>query len=158
MLVAPDVPTDVKVALTKYLVTAKAPASLPTVTKSVGTAAGSGSDGMDVKPVSTGLDNIVDKTAEVAPKVVPVVAESTVRVVDKVSDTSGKIVSDVTTTVDNVSNNMSNMLIKISAVVFIILIIIIFIIIYIKKRSSIKIKNEVLEKIKIISPDESENK
>jgi hypothetical protein len=35
-----------------------------------------------------GLDNIVDKTAEIAPKVIPPVAESTVKIVDKVSDTS----------------------------------------------------------------------
>jgi hypothetical protein len=53
VLIAKDVPAEVKVALANYLITAKAPIPTPTVTKAIGTASGSGDTNLNVTPVST---------------------------------------------------------------------------------------------------------
>lgn len=53
VLIAKDVPAEVKVALANYLITAKAPVPTATVTKAIGTASGSGDTNLNVTPVST---------------------------------------------------------------------------------------------------------
>lgn len=109
VLQSPDVDPATKVALAQALVQVQANKPKPTVTKAVGAATSSGdTPNTSVEPVAVGVDNIVNKVAETAPKVVVPVAAAT-----------KDVVKNVTTTVDTVSNDWKKTIIIISVALII---------------------------------------
>lgn len=109
VLQSPDVDPATKVALAQALVQVQANKPKPTVTKAVGAATSSGDNpNTSVEPVAVGVDNVVNKVAETAPKVVVPVAAAT-----------KDVVKDVATTVDTVSNDWKKSIIVISVALII---------------------------------------
>lgn len=95
VLTSPDVDPATKVALTQALIQVQAAKAKPTVTKSVGAATSTGDNpNTTVEPVSVGMDNVVNRVAEVAPKVVEPVAKATTEVVKDAATTTQKVSSD----------------------------------------------------------------
>lgn len=95
VLTSPSVDPTTKIALTHAIMQVKAAQAKPTVTKSVGAATSSGDNPKSaVEPVAVGLDNIVNRAAEVAPKVVV-----------PVTTAAKSVVKNVSTTVDDVSKD-----------------------------------------------------
>lgn len=127
VLTDPSVDTTTKVELAKAVAQMKPIPPLNTVTKTVSAATVSGGAASDIEPMKVGLDNVVDKVAQVAPKVVTPVADATKHVV-----------KDVTTTVDTISNDWkTNVAIIAIAVVFVLIIIALVIYGYLRKRNNI---------------------
>lgn len=95
VLTSPDVDPATKVALAQAIVQVKAAQSKPTVTKSVGAATSTGeTPPTEVEPVAVGLDNVVNRVAEVTPKVVEPVAKATAEVVKDAAVTTQKVSED----------------------------------------------------------------
>lgn len=95
VLTSPDVDPATKVALAQAIVQVKAAQSKPTVTKSVGAATSTGeTPPTEVEPVAVGLDNVVNRVAEVTPKVVEPVAKATAEVVKDAAVTTQKVSKD----------------------------------------------------------------
>lgn len=99
IMLSPDVPAEAKVAIAKTYLTTPAPEIQPAATSTLGAATGSGAEPPKVQPIRTGIDNVVDKVAEVTPKVVPPIANATKDVVNNTVDTVGDATK---TTVTNV--------------------------------------------------------
>ena len=128
VLTSPDVDPQTKVAIAQAIVQVQASKPKPTVTKAVGAATSTGEKpDTSVEPVAVGVDNVVNRVAEAAPKVVAPVASAT---------KDG--VKDVTTTVDGVSKDWKLVWIVVSVVVTIIVGLIAFIVWRIKQRSVAK--------------------
>ena len=95
VLQSPDVDPATKVALAQALVQVQANKPRPTVTKAVGAATSSGDNpNTSVEPVAVGVDNVVNRVAEVTPKVVEPVAKATAEVVKDAAVTTQKVSKD----------------------------------------------------------------
>lgn len=95
VLTDPNVDSLTKTELAKVLAIVPAAPSKATTIKSVSGVVASGDNPpIDVEPVAVGVDNAVNRVAEVTPKVVTPVAE-----------TAQSVVKDVTTTVSDVSDD-----------------------------------------------------
>ena len=126
VLTSPDVDPDTKVALAKAIVQVKAAKSNPSVTKSVGAATSVGEKpDVEVQPVAVGVDNVVNKVAEVTPKVVAPVADAT-----------KSVVKDVASTVSDVSEDWSSVFVKWWWVLVAVVVAVVSIVIWIKKKKS----------------------
>lgn len=127
VLQSPDVDPATKVALAQALVQVQANKPKPTVTKAVGAATSSGdTPNTSVEPVAVGVDNIVNRVAETAPKVVVPVAAAT-----------KDVVKDVTTTVDTISKDWKTNIISIVVAVIVAFVIIALVVyVYIRKRNN----------------------
>ena len=68
----------------------------------------------EVKPTKTGLDNVVDKVAEVTPQVVEPIASNTKEVINHVSD---NIESGTTKVVNNFWNQTRTIIISVIAII-----------------------------------------
>ena len=124
VLTSPSVDPATKVAMVQAIAQVQAAKPKPTVTKAVGAATSTGEKpDTSVEPVAVGVDNVVNRVAEAAPKVVAPVASVT-----------KDVVKDVTTTVDGVSKDWKLVWIVVSVVVTIIAGLIAFIIWRIKRR------------------------
>lgn len=84
-----------KQKLAEYLISRKQQVPTPAAASSVNASAGTGENPPDVKPVSTGIDNIVNKTAEAAPKIVEPIVDATKESVSDVKDTATTVVDGV---------------------------------------------------------------
>jgi len=128
VMTSDKVPAEVKIALAKNYLVRTAPEPQPTATKTIGAATGSGSQPPEVEPSSTGIDKIVDKTAEVAPKIVPPVAEATKEAVVKTVDTAGT----------TVTSSMSNIKVIVKYVVLALLALVVLALVVIKVYTKYK--------------------
>lgn len=127
VLTSPDVDPQTKVAIAQAIVQVQASKPKPTITKAVGAATSTG-DKPDttVEPVAVGVDNVVNRVAEVAPKVVVPIASTT-----------KDVVKDVTSTVDTVSKDWKTNLISIVVAIIVALVIVAFVVyVYIRKRNN----------------------
>ena len=94
VLTDPSVDTATKVELAKVMAQMKPTPPRSTVTKTVSAASSSGGSATDIEPMKVGLDNVVDKVAQVAPKVVEPVAKATAEVVKDAAVTTQKVSKD----------------------------------------------------------------
>jgi hypothetical protein len=88
VLISQHTDDKTKQLIAEYLITRGqnvAPASAVTAVNA-GAATGDKSSIPEVKPTKTGLDNVVEKVADVAPKVVTPIAENTAKTVIEISD------------------------------------------------------------------------
>lgn len=103
VLTSPNVPEAVKIALAEKYLTVKAPMVHPASTKTLGAALGSGENPPSVEPVSTGLDKVIEKSAEVLPKVTPALADATKSIVNNTVSTVGDTSTSAFSTIKSVS-------------------------------------------------------
>ena len=132
VLTSPDVDPGTKVAIAQAIVQVQASKPKPTVTKAVGAATSTGENpNTEVEPVAVGIDNAVNKVAQVAPKVVTPVA-----------DAAKDIVKDTTSTVDSVSKDWKLVWIVVSTAVVVVSGIVAFIVLKLRKKK----KEQMIEK------------
>ena len=123
-LAAPDVPDDVKAAIAQYYLSTGAPVVGDGATRTIGASTGSGTNPPKVEPVTTGVDKVVDRTAEVVTAVTPEVTDMATSVVSDVSDS-------YTVTIKKVGTVATWAVVVIGIILLILLIIIVD---YIKKK------------------------
>ena len=131
VLTDPSVDTATKVELAKVMAQMKPTPPRSTVTKTVSAASVSGGSATDIEPMKVGLDNVVDKVAQVAPKVVTPVA-----------DAAKDIVKDTTSTVDSVSKDWKLVWIVVATAVVVVSGIVAFIVLKLRKKK----KEQLIEK------------
>jgi hypothetical protein len=136
VMVSPDVPAEVKVELAKDMTIAKPDEHRPYRATVVGASVGSGENLDDVKPKMAGIDNIVDKVAEVTPEI----TEDVSKMVDSTTEAASSSVRDVMTA-------SKTWIISISAAVVMIISIGVLIFILIRKK---KIKKKIEEDVEQI--------
>ena len=123
VLTDPSVDTATKVELAKVMAQMKPTPPRSTVTKTVSAASASGGSATNIEPMKVGLDNVVDKVAQVAPKVVTPVASA-----------AKSVVKDVTTTADNISSDWKSVAMMVCAIALVAVLIVAYVIIWIRKR------------------------
>ena len=124
VLTSPDVDPATKVAIAQAIVQVQATNPKPTVTKAVGAATSTGENpNTEVEPVAVGVDNVVNRVAQVAPKVVTPVA-----------DAAKDIVKDTTSTVDSVSKDWKLVWIVVATAVVVVAGIVAFIVLKLRKK------------------------
>lgn len=94
VMISPDVPAEVKIKLAEYMTKAKPNAPQPYKTSVVGASAGGGDDLENVKPTAVGLDNLVNKVAEVVPEV----TEDASKMVDSTANATSSSIHDFMST------------------------------------------------------------
>jgi hypothetical protein len=107
VLTSPNVDSSTKIEIAKYLALSNAPKVSDSKSISIGAAAGSGDKSNEITPEKTGIDNIVDKTADTIIKITPDVAKATENTVSNISkdvaDTTQHISNDVADTTQHVA-------------------------------------------------------
>ena len=136
---------EVKIAIVNYLVKQSAPTTSNYVTKSIGAAQAVGD--VTVEPVTTGVDKVIEKTAEVVPKITPPIANT-------VSDVSKNVSIATADSVKEISQSSKAWIENIKGIVGYILIgfiLLVFLIVYIihkfKKKNNINTQLETETKI-----------
>ena len=139
VLTSPYTDEKTKQLIAVYLITRNNvnPPSANVTSVNSGSATGTTDSIPTVSPTKTGMDNIVDKVTEVAPKVVTPVVQSTENVVKHVSNTVGDTATNISTTFFNRATYI------IIGCILVLIIFGIIILIIIKKRKKTKINNTV---------------
>ena len=99
ILTSKEVPEAAKVALVQHYLPKNAPVTRPATSKTIGAATGSGEHPVEVEPITTGVDKIVDKTAETIQVVTPPIANATKEVVNNTVDTAGGVANKFASTI-----------------------------------------------------------
>ena len=141
VMVSPDVPAEVKIELAKYMANAKPTEPQPYKATVVGASVGSGENLEDVKPKMAGIDNIVDKVAEVTPEV----TEDVSKMVDSTTEAASSSVRDVMTA-------SKTWIIAIAAAVVMVISIGTLIFVFIRKKKIKKRLEEEADKIVVQEP------
>lgn len=144
VLTSPNLSDEAKIEIARYLSNAQAPKVSDAKSITIGAAAGSGSNVSEITPEKTGLDNIVDKTADTITKTAPTIAKATETTISNISTNTADVAKhsiDVAgKTTENIGNTISNHIL-IGIIVIIFIGCLIFIMLVLKKLKS-KNKNE----------------
>lgn len=148
VLTSKDTDPKTKQLIAEYLISRQQRQPQQSSTTSVNSATATGANPPISKPTRTGVDNVVDKAAEVAPKVV-----------EPVTNATKSVVKDVTTTVTEVSGDWKTVILVICLIVVIILGIAgYFLIRYLKARQTVKVVQHIAKDITDSKPAETEVK
>ena len=135
VLTSPNTDDKTKQLIAEYLISRPQPPPPASSVTSINAGAATGNKDSipEVEPTKTGLDNVVDKVAEVTPQVVEPIASNTKEVINHVSD---NVESGTTKIVNNFWNQTRTIII--SAIAIIVLALFVGIMFFLKKRKNQK--------------------
>ena len=150
VLTSPNVDPETKKEVAKYLTMASAPKVSDAKSITIGAAAGSGKNSAEITPEKTGIDNIVDKTANVVTDVTPHIAKATENTISNISNDVAETTQHSVDVIGDVTEGLGNAILHHIILSFIIAIVLTIGLIFaiewiVKKRKEHKEESKTVE-------------